>query len=144
MLEEVGWLELKTKTLVLGDVVTLIDAPFIHGHLTVQGYRQSLQKLRAFINTGQVATVLMAHFPPMDPRDFLTLIKAAEDYIQNLENTILSVIRTGLYDLQAIWLETLRRLDKIREFRSLSTIDAHLKDLHTRSVLKYQNQQIVR
>ncbi|MEO1449513.1 MAG: MBL fold metallo-hydrolase, partial [Bacteroidota bacterium] len=34
MAAEAGWLERSSDTLLLGDVITVMDAPFIHGHVT--------------------------------------------------------------------------------------------------------------
>ena len=135
MLEEAGWLEKKTKTLILGDVITLLDVPFIHGHLSVSGYRSSLKKLKQLAEEDLLETVLMAHFKPMDKKAFLQLITQAEAYLNLLEKTILNICQEGLTDLEKIWIAFIEKLDKQEEFRSLSTVDAHLKDLKERGIL---------
>ncbi len=142
MLEEVGWLEEQSKTLILGDVITLLEAPFIHGHLTVAGYWQSLEKLRQLVDEQSIKQVLMAHFPPMGTSAFLDLIHQAEIYLRLLEDIIISKVRSGAADLKTVWLQTIAHLDKQQEFRSLSTVDAHLQDLAQEGLIKYENQQI--
>ncbi|MEM6377455.1 MAG: MBL fold metallo-hydrolase [Bacteroidota bacterium] len=136
MLEEAGWLEKKTKTLILGDVITLLDAPFIHGHLTVSGYRSSLKKLKQLANEDLFEMVLMAHFPPMDKKAFLGLIMLADKYLDLLGETVLNIYQEGVTDLEKIWIAFIEKLDKQEEFRSLSTVDAHLIDLKERGLLK--------
>jgi glyoxylase-like metal-dependent hydrolase (beta-lactamase superfamily II) len=140
MLEEAGWLEKKTRTLILGDVITLLDAPFIHGHLTVSGYRSSLKKLKKMAEEDRFETVLMAHFPPMDKTAFYQLIERAMEYINLLDNTILELLQSGASSLEKIWISCIERLGKQEEFRSLSTVFAHLKDFEERGmVLKLSN-----
>lgn len=140
MQEEAAWLEKKTKTLILGDVVTLLDAPFIHGHLTVAGYWSSLKKLKQLAAADQFDTVLMAHFPPMDRMAFLQLIAKAEAYLELLENTILELLRAGLTDLEKIWIAFIEKLGKQEEFRSLSTVHAHLKALEEKQLLSFLSE----
>ncbi|MEL7120066.1 MAG: MBL fold metallo-hydrolase [Bacteroidota bacterium] len=137
MLEEVGWLEKKTKTLILGDVVTLLDVPFIHGHVDVAGYRESLTKLKKMADQDMFTKVLMAHFPPMDKANFYRLIDRAQEYVNKLEQTILKVVQSGTTELEKIWLQTIETLDKQEEFRSLSTVYAHLKDLEKRGLISF-------
>ncbi len=136
LLEEAGWYEAKTKTLILGDVITLLDAPFIHGHLTVQGYRDSLNKLKYLIENKTIDQVLLAHFPSMTPDSFKMLIQQASVYIDNLESTMIDLLRKESLNLKSLWEKTCDTLGKTHEFRSLSTVHAHIKDLQAKGILR--------
>jgi len=136
LLEEAGWYESKTKTLILGDVITLLDAPFIHGHLTVQGYRDSLKKLKNLIENKPVDQILMAHFPPMAPTAFKNLIQQAAAYIDTLESTIINLLKEAPLSLKALWVKTCDAMGKAHEFRSLSTVHAHIKDLQAKGIVR--------
>jgi len=135
LLEEAGWYERQTKTLILGDVITLIDAPFIHGHLTVKGYRESLQKLTVLLREKPIEQILMAHFPPMLPNEFEQLMQQASNYLDNLEDTIITLLQSSPMDLKSLWKQTCDALEKVHEFRSLSTVNAHVQDLQDRRIL---------
>lgn len=136
MLAELGWLETSSRTLILGDVITLMDAPFIHGHLTVFGYRLSLQKIRQLIEDEAVEQVLMAHFPPQSAEEVFDLSEKADRYLDRLEAVIIEILEEeGSLPLESIWRFLCKKLGKQLEFRSLSTVDAHLKDLAKKGVV---------
>ncbi len=141
LLEEAGWYESKTQTLILGDVVTLLDAPFIHGHLTVQGYRDSLLKLEKFLDKKPVQQILMAHFSPMSPVEFKALIERATQYLDTIERTIINQLKKAPLDLKTLWQQTCDALGKAREFRSLSTVNAHIKDLQAKKKVSINFEQ---
>ena len=129
MMEEFGWFDRLSGTLILGDVITLMDAPFIHGHVTVSGYRESLDKLSRQVKERGVRQVLMAHFPPMDRQQFDTLLQKAHDYLLKLEKYVFKAVREGNETLETIWRTVCEGLNKRHEFRSLATVHAHLEDL---------------
>jgi len=139
MLEEVGWLETKSKTLILGDVITLIDAPLIHGHVTVKGYRESLDKLEEVIKTRNVEKVLLAHFPPMSSSESFDLIAKARNYITSIEDVIITLLKEKDQDLETLWKNTCDKMNKLHEFRSLSTVNAHLNDLEEKGIVSRSN-----
>ncbi|MCG8318081.1 MAG: beta-galactosidase [Cytophagales bacterium] len=121
---------------VLGDVITLVDAPFIHGHLTVKGYRESLQKINSLLDRLQVESVLMVHFPPSEPGPVKVLINQAHHYLDKIENAILQILKhRGRVNLQALWPSVCDTLEKTREFRALSTVYAHIEDLRLKNVI---------
>lgn len=130
MKEEMGWFEHHSRTMVFGDVITLMEAPFIHGHVDVPGYRSSLDKIERLLDEQGVERVLFAHFPPQDPPGCRQLIRQARTYIDRVENTVLEVLAAQTErSLEAIWRRTCQRLGKQLEFRSLSTVHAHLAEL---------------
>ncbi|MEL6671508.1 MAG: MBL fold metallo-hydrolase [Bacteroidota bacterium] len=130
MEEELGWYEEKSRCLILGDVITLLEAPFIHGHVNVPLYRASLDKLKSLVQTLEVSQILMAHFPPHQPAAFVHLIQQARTYLDQLESSLLSLLeKETSTSLEQLWRAALKRWEKAEEFRSLRTVYAHLEEL---------------
>jgi glyoxylase-like metal-dependent hydrolase (beta-lactamase superfamily II) len=135
LLAEYGWFEASTKTLILGDAVTGLDWPLFHSHLSVQGYRDSLAKIRHIVEESGVEQVLFSHFPPMHPAETKALTFQAEAYINEIERTLLNLLAAhGPATLELLWNETCHRLERIREFRSLNMVNAHIEDLTQRGL----------
>lgn len=136
MMAELGWYEKLSGTLILGDVITLMEAPFIHGHLTVGGYRDSLEKISLLMNKHPVELVLMAHFPPMGPHQLTALINQAHEYLDKIEVTVIQIIKNGrAVSLKTLWQSLCDRLGKVAEFRALSTVYAHIEDLMAKNIV---------
>lgn len=143
MMAELGWLELSSRTLILGDVITLLEAPIIHGHLTVFGYRLSLQKIRQLIEDGEVETVLMAHFSPHTAKKALELTRKADAYLDRIDALIIDILKKqGSLSMEQIWRSLCSAMDRQLEFRSLSTVAAHLQHLQQKGRIA-QNQEPV-
>lgn len=137
MLEELGWFESSTKTLILADAITGISWPLIHGHLTVNGYRNTLEKIAGLLDELDVQQIFMAHYDPMTPDAMRELIGKAEAYIDSIETTLIKVAaEQGEVTLETLWQEFVKRHEKLTEFRSLSTVAAHAADLVERRVFK--------
>ena len=137
MLAELGWFEDSTKTLILADAITGLDWGLIHGHLTVSGYRNTIEKIDRLLTELDVQQVYMAHYDPMTPDDMRTLTQKARDYINGIERTVITVAaENDTVTLKTLWEEFLKRHNKLTEFRSLSTIDAHAKDLVERGIFQ--------
>ncbi len=137
MLAELGWFEESTKTLILADAITGLDWPLTHGHLTVSGYRDSIEKIDRLLDELDVKQVYMAHYDPMTPDEMRALTQKAREYVDGIETTVIRVAAENeTVTLKTLWEEFLKRHNKLTEFRSLSTIDAHVKDLIERRVLK--------
>ncbi len=137
MLAELGWFEESTQTLILADAITGLDWGLIHGHLTVSGYRDTVEKIDHLLDELNVKQVFMAHYDPMTPNEMRELTQKARDYINGIERTVITVAAENeTVTLQLLWEEFLKRHNKLTEFRSLSTIDAHIKDLVERKLLK--------
>jgi len=142
MLSELGWFESSTKTLVLADAITGLDWGLIHGHLTVSGYRNTIDKIERLLDELDVKQVYMAHYDPMTPDEMRELTKKARDYINGIERTVITVAtESDTVTLKTLWEEFLKRHDKLTEFRSLSTINAHVEDLIERQILKEVDSQ---
>jgi glyoxylase-like metal-dependent hydrolase (beta-lactamase superfamily II) len=137
MPSELAYYERSSRTLILGDAVTGIDWPFIHGHLDPAAYRRSLGRLRGLIASLPVETALLAHYPVLDAPAFDALLQRAMAYLDRLEATILGQIQRapGPVDLETVWRGTCAALHKQLEFRGLATVDAHLHDLLARGLV---------
>jgi glyoxylase-like metal-dependent hydrolase (beta-lactamase superfamily II) len=137
MLAELGWLEASTHTLILGDAVTGLDWPIFHSHLSVQGYRDTLVKIRWLVAEFGVQRVLFAHFPPMVPSEVDDLLNRAAAYIDDVENTMIRVLASQpTATLEQLWSETCARMERLQEFRSLNMVFAHVQDLMARGFIR--------
>jgi glyoxylase-like metal-dependent hydrolase (beta-lactamase superfamily II) len=135
LLAELCWFEESTRTLILGDAVTMLEGPVFHSHLSVSGYRSSLDKLRRLLDDLNVALVVFGHFPPMPPPQVRDLIAAAHIYINAVETTIFRIIAAQqTVTLEHVWRETCNRMERAQEFRSLNMVNAHLHDLTERGI----------
>lgn len=135
MLVEFGWFEEVTRTLILGDAITGLDWPIFHSHLTVAGYRNTLERIAGLLKELDVQLVLFAHFPPMRPAEVYPLIEQAKVYIDDIETTILNILAEGPATLEQLWQGTCRRMDRQVEFRSLNMVKAHMDDLVERKLV---------
>jgi glyoxylase-like metal-dependent hydrolase (beta-lactamase superfamily II) len=137
LLAELGWFEESTRTFILGDAVTMLEGPFFHSHLSVSGYRHTLDKLARLLDELRVEWVLMAHFAPMRPAEVRDLIAKAHAYVDEIEATMIKLIATeDGTTLEQVWRGTCQRLGRKEEFRALNMVDAHIKDLLERGVIR--------
>jgi glyoxylase-like metal-dependent hydrolase (beta-lactamase superfamily II) len=137
MLAEFGWFEASTRTLILGDAVTGLEWGLFHSHLTVQGYRSSLDKIRWLISEWGIQEVLFAHFMPMQPAEALLLLDKAHAYIDSIEaNLIRMLAEKEQVTLQELWSGLCSRMNRLQEFRSLNMVYAHIKDLLEREFIR--------
>lgn len=136
MLAEFGWFETGSKTLILGDAITGLEWPIFHSHLTVAGYRNTLDRIEALIRELDVQLILFAHFPPMRPNEITPLLSQARGYINEIESTILAILDEGSATLEELWRGTCTRLDRGVEFRSLNMVKAHMDDLIERNLAR--------
>lgn len=145
LLAELGWFEASTGTLILGDAITGLEWPLFHSHLSVQGYRDTLLKIRTIIGGSQVKQVLFAHFPPMTIAETNGLLDKAAAYIDEVEATILRLIAgQEKISLAELWAETCRRMERIQEFRALNMVHAHVQDLLGRDIIREIDQEVYR
>lgn len=145
MLAELGWLEESSRTLILGDAVTGLDWPLFHSHLSVQGYRATLKKIKQVVVERKIEQILFAHFPPKTPDELDGLLAHAEAYIDAVETTIIRVIASQpAVTLEDLWTETCARMERIREFRALNMVFAHVQDLVERGFLREVDKETYR
>jgi glyoxylase-like metal-dependent hydrolase (beta-lactamase superfamily II) len=134
---ELAYYERSSHTLIVGDAVTGIDWPFIHGHLDPAAYRRTLARLRGLVVSLPITQVLLAHYPALDASAFERLLERTTAYLERLEATVAAQVRDapGPVELESVWRGTCAALDKELEFRGLATVDAHLHDLLARGLI---------
>jgi len=137
LMAELGWFEESTHTLILGDAITMLEGPQFHSHLTVQGYRDSLDKIKRLIGELNVELVVCAHFPPMRPPTVEQLIRDAHTYIDSVETMLIRLVASQpAVTLKQLWADTCARAERRLEFRSLNMIAAHIQDLMQRGIIR--------
>lgn len=137
LLAEFGWYEASTHTLILGDAITGLNWGLFHSHLSVSLYRATLNKLRAFLDNHAVKQVLFAHFPPMTPAETGTLLQQAHQYIDDIEATMIRILAgQPTVTLEHLWTETCARMERMKEFRALNMVHAHVQDLLQRQLIR--------
>lgn len=137
LMAELGWFEESTHTLILGDAITMLEGPQFHSHLTVQGYRDSLDKIKRLIGELNVELVVCAHFPPMRPPTVEKLIRDAHTYVDSVETMLIRLVASQpAVTLKQLWTDTCARAERRQEFRSLNMIAAHIQDLMQRGIIR--------
>jgi glyoxylase-like metal-dependent hydrolase (beta-lactamase superfamily II) len=128
---ELAYYERSSRTLIVGDAVTGIDWPFIHGHLEPEAYRRTLKRLRGLVVSLPIERAVLAHYPVLEAPAFDALLQRASAYLDQVESVVAAQVREarGPVDLGAVWRGTCAALGKQLEFRGLATVDAHLRDL---------------
>jgi glyoxylase-like metal-dependent hydrolase (beta-lactamase superfamily II) len=69
MPDELGFIERKTRTLILGDSMTGVGWSFFHGYSDADVYQATLAKMRAVIRDSQIRMVRPAHYEEMPAAD---------------------------------------------------------------------------
>lgn len=137
MMAELGYLERSTATLILGDAITGLDWPIFHSHLDVCAYRATLDRLAALIPARKITAVQAAHYGRMTPAETLTLIERARNYIDDVEASVLSELAgVRRASLEQVWTGVCASMGRIREFRALNMVRAHLTDLEARGLCR--------
>ncbi|MCF8567961.1 MBL fold metallo-hydrolase [Alicyclobacillus tolerans] len=137
MKAEFGYLEHSKRTLILGDAITGLNWGIFHSHLDVQGYRNSLKKIRQVIEGYQVERVLLSHFGVKTPEEAIQLTRDAEDYVDQIEyNLLRSFVEHSTTTLRQLWLDVCQRMNRKAEFRALNMVNAHVEDLLQREIIR--------
>lgn len=137
MMAELAYLERSTRTLILGDAITGIDWPIFHSHLDVPAYRSTLDRLESLIPERGIQAVQAAHYGRMNPLEAISLIRKARDYIDEVEAAVLSELaQSPKVSLEQVWTGVCESMGRIREFRALNMVRAHLADLESRGLCR--------
>lgn len=137
MLNDLGWFEASTRTLILGDAITATEWPHFHIHLTVPGYRSTIKKIRAALKDFRVETVFLTHFGPMPAGEADALAQKARAFLDRVDQSLLEVLGTNdVVPLEDVWTGVAARMNKVRDFQALNTVHAHVQDFLARGILK--------
>lgn len=123
---ELAWVETRSRTLLLGDVVTGTSWSFFHGHTSPRTLRRSLDRLRVAVREHRIAQVCMSHYAPRGPADFDDLLTAVGRHVDEVSRTVLSELGDRPRPLGDIWRATCARMGRVEEFRGLAMVEAHL------------------
>jgi glyoxylase-like metal-dependent hydrolase (beta-lactamase superfamily II) len=127
---ELGLLVPQTRTLILGDAMTGLHLPFFHGHTSPRRYRQTLQRIRELVASGQVQTVWPNHLPAWQtPSAIEAAIREREEHLNQLDAAIYDTVRERTQTLEEVWRDISRKWHKVPEFRGLAMVHAHLQEL---------------
>ena len=126
-LEEVAFLERSTKSLIMGDVLLALAAPFFHGFQTAHGFRSSLDRLEGMVRAGEVERILSAHHAPLAPEAALMSINATRRFLAEVEEATLEAAQ-GV-DFLTLWQSVSRKLNKQPEFRGFAMLQVQVDEL---------------
>ena len=134
--EELAYFERGSRTLILGDAIVCMDLPFFHGHTDGTAIRKTLQRLPELVRDLGAQQVLMAHYPPLAPPEFVNLVRRAEEHIAAISHAVLESLRDRPRALlRDIFPAVCRRMDKQPEFHSLSAVMAEVEYLERQGVI---------
>ena len=127
---ELGFFEPASKTLLLGDTLTLLEAPILYGHVTVGGYRRTLQKIGELLDELDIQQVLLSHYAPKSAGQIRDLIQETAEYLDRIDTIVLNLI-TGhqVITLQDLWQAVCKTMKRACDYRALRTIEAHVRGL---------------
>ena len=137
MLAELAYVEPSTSTLILGDAITGLDWPIFHSHLDVAAYRLTLDRLADLIPQRGIRSVQAAHFGRLRPAETLGLIERARSYLDEVEVAVLRQLAGApRVLLEQVWTGVCESMGRVREFRALNMVQAHLTDLESRGLCR--------
>jgi glyoxylase-like metal-dependent hydrolase (beta-lactamase superfamily II) len=136
MSAEVGFIERKTGTLLLGDVLTGTTWSFFHGYVDVAQYRRTLDRLGHVMSGGTVGEVHAAHYPILSAEGGQEVVRAITQLIDDVEAEVINLVdHSGTATVSAVWASLCEKMRKNRDFRALNVVTAHLQDLVYRGIL---------
>ena len=141
-LEEIGFLEPETGSLIIGDVLLALAAPFFHGFQTSTGFYASLEKLERLVRSGRIKRVLAAHHEPLEADQALEAIADTGRFLDEVEAATLEAA-TGV-DFETLWKTVCRRLNKQLEFRGYAMLEVQVAELVAAGRLALEDQRIRR
>ena len=126
-LEEIGFLEHSSGSLIIGDVLLALVAPFFHGFQTAKGFYASLVKLEGLVRSGRVKRVLPAHHPPLEPEHALEAIAHTRRFLDQVEAATLEAA-TGV-NFETLWKTVCQTMNKQLEFRGYAMLEVQVSEL---------------
>ena len=141
-LEELGFYLPAEGTLILGDVLLAMAAPFFHGVQTFKGFFESLQRLERLLMGGQVRRVLSAHHPPLDAAGALEAVAQTRAHLEAIRAETLAAARD--VSLTELWQTVSARLGKVAEFRGYATLQAQVVELTQEGLLRVSEGRVQR
>jgi len=141
-LEEVGFLESNSRTLIIGDVLPALAAPFFHGFQTAKGFHASLNRLEQLIEAGEVVRVLSSHHHPLDAEQALEKIRLSRAFLLEVEEITLA--EANGVGFESLWKGVSDRMGKEPEFRGYAMLEAQVEELVVEGRLRLAEGRIYR
>jgi hydroxyacylglutathione hydrolase len=128
MPDELGFIERKTRTFILGDALTGVAWSFFHGYADADVYEATLAKMRAIIGDNQIRMVRPAHYEELSAAEALAVVDRIAAGMAAVDAAIRQAARQQpAFSLRDMWLAVSRQLAKNTDFRGLRVIEAHLR-----------------
>lgn len=141
-LEEVGFFEANSRTLILGDVLLALAAPFFHGFQTATSFHASLNRLERMLETNQVEHVYSAHHLPMDATTARSSIAQTRAFLNDVHAATLEAA-TGV-SFQGLWQNVSAKLGKTLEFRGYAMLRVQVQEMLEAGLLHVNEDRIGR
>jgi glyoxylase-like metal-dependent hydrolase (beta-lactamase superfamily II) len=141
-LEEIGFLEISSGDLIIGDLLLALAASFFHGFQTSQGFYASLAKLEHLIRSGRAKRVLPAHHLPLEPERALEAIAQTQGFLDQVKVATLEAA-TGV-DFKTLWKTVCQTMNKQLEFQGYAMLEVQVKELVSAGTLEVVNEKIIR
>lgn len=139
-LEEVGFLEINSGTLFLGDLLLALAAPFFHGFQTAAGFRSSLAKLEGLVGRGEVSRVLSSHHHPLGPEQTLAATQATRGFLDDVEAATLEAATGVSFD--HLWRAVCSAMNKELEFRGYAMLEVQVRELCAAGRMRAQDNRL--
>jgi glyoxylase-like metal-dependent hydrolase (beta-lactamase superfamily II) len=141
-LEEIGFLEKKSGTLFMGDVLLAVAAPFFHGFQTARGFRNTLNKIETMIEEGSINRILSAHHPPLEKEDAEKEIRNTMHFLNEIEEATISAANN--VEFHVLWKDVCNKLNRQQEFRGYAMLEVQVQELIEDKKLGKENGKIFR
>ncbi len=138
--EEVGFLEINSGTLFMGDVLLALAAPFFHGFQTAKGFRNTLNRIVKMLESGEVKRILPAHHPPLEKNDALYIIKKTFSFLDDVENAVMK--EANGVSFSELWKDVCNKLNKQLEFRGYAMLQVQVDELISEGKLYKDDNKI--
>lgn len=126
---ELAWLETRSRTLILGDVVTGVEWPFFHGHVSPSSLLTSLDRLERLVQERDVQRVVFSHYEHRGRAAFISLVETVRQHVRDVRDHVRAAVSHGPAPLEDVWSQVTQLAGKEPEFRGLAMVRAHLDEL---------------
>lgn len=135
-LEEVAFLETRSKSLFMGDLLLALKTPFFHGFQTSTGFYRSLVRVQTLIENGSVEQVYPAHHDAMNAEQALITIGETRQMLNDISAATLEEARGASFE--QIWKGVCSRMNRQLEFRGYAMMQVQLNEMTESGLLRYE------
>jgi len=141
MIDEIGFIEESTNTLIIGDAIICNDivdiGPLFHGYQDAKSYKATLSRLNKLASSNRYKAIVSGHLPITDYTGLLEFIKTAEAFFDNVERSIISTIGDSDAPISGkeVWEKLCDRWGYRKEFRGLSMVKSHVELLRDQGII---------